>query len=198
MSHCENCARSYHIPVDRRAREFDVFDCEFCGERVFERKGWPRRALAAMRRSAAPLTLIALASLSTAAIGARAAIVSRFPEASSLYAAIGLPVNLRGLAIENLRASLVPGGDKSLLVVEGEIANLTTAEAATPDLAVTLRGPDGNPLYEWTAHAPKARLLPGERVPFRTRLASPPTGVADALVKFAAVGDKESRTGDGS
>ena len=40
----------------------------------------------------------------------------------------------------------------------------------------------------------KTRLGARERVPFRARLAAPPAGVRDVLVKFAAPGDKGSFT----
>ena len=53
---------------------------------------------------------------------------------------------------------------------------------------------DGRELYVWTARGPKPRLGAHERVPFRARLAAPPAGVRDVLVKFAAPGDKGSFT----
>ena len=48
----------------------------------------------------------------------------------------------------------------------------------------------GGEIYVWTAKAPKISLNARERVPFRARLAAPPAGVRDVLVKFDAPGDK--------
>jgi hypothetical protein len=47
------------------------------------------------------------------------------------------------------------------------------------------------------ARAPKARLGPNEQIAFRTRLAAPPDGINDVLVKFASAEDKLSPTKDG-
>ena len=63
-----------------------------------------------------------------------------------------------------------------------------------PNLRLALRGEDGREIYVWTARAPKISLSARERVPFRARLAAPPAGVRDVLVKFAAPGDKGAFT----
>jgi hypothetical protein len=80
------------------------------------------------------------------------------------------------------------------LLVTGEIANLRDRETAAPNLRLALRNEDGRELYVWTARAPKSRLGAHERVTFRARLAAPPAGVRDVLVKFVAPGDKGSFT----
>ena len=77
------------------------------------------------------------------AIGARESIVAAAPIAAGAYAAIGLPVNLRGLAIEDVRARVGDSGDKKILMVEGAIVNLREAETAAPDLRIALRAADG-------------------------------------------------------
>ena len=50
---------------------------------------------------------------------------------------------------------------------------------------------------EIAAAKPKDRLAAGERTPFVARLAAPPPGVVDALVKFVAPGDKDSLAPEG-
>src|SRR5208282_2808737 len=124
--------------------------------------------------AATALVFLALMLAATTAIAGRAAIVSAAPAAAAAYASLGMPVNLRGLAIEGVRA--------------------TIAETAVPNLRLTLRGEDQRELYVWTAREPKSRLGPRERVAFRARLAAPPAGVRDVLVKFGAPGDKASFT----
>ena len=53
---------------------------------------------------------------------------------------------------------------------------------------------DGRELYVWTARPPKTRLGTRERVSFRARLAAPPAGVREVLVKFAEPGNKGAFT----
>jgi hypothetical protein len=147
-------------------------------------------------RAAAPaLLLVGLVSASTMAIAARAAIVSVAPATAAAYALAGMPVNLRGLSIADVRATATHEPDsQGELLVTGEIANLRDRETPAPNLRLALRGEDGRELYVWTARAPKASLNARERVPFRARLAAPPAGVRDVLVKFAAPGNKGSFT----
>jgi hypothetical protein len=131
----------------------------------------------------------------TTAIAARAAIVSIAPPMAGVYALAGMPVNLRGLSIADVRVTTTQQPDSSgELLVTGEIANLRDREIAAPNLRLALRADDGRELYVWTARGPKPRLGAHERVPFRARLAAPPAGVRDVLVKFAAPGDKGSFT----
>jgi hypothetical protein len=131
----------------------------------------------------------------TAAIAARNAIVSFAPATAAAYAEVGMPVNLRGLEIEGVRATAEHQSEEGPeLLVTGEIVNLRDSETPAPDLRLALRGEDGRELYAWTARGPKSRLSPHERVAFRSRLAGPSPGVRDVLVKFAAPGDKASFT----
>jgi hypothetical protein len=147
-------------------------------------------------RAAAPaLLIVGLVIMGTTAIAARAAIVSIAPATAGAYALAGMPVNLRGLSIADVRVTATREADSpGELLVTGEIANLRDRETAAPNLRLALRGEDGRELYVWTARGPKTRFGAHERVTFRARLAAPPAGVRDVLVKFAAPGDKGSFT----
>ena len=101
------------------------------------------------------------------------------------------------IAIADVSARLGAGGDKSLLAIEGTLVNLRGSEIAAPRLRIALRAADGRELYVWTTRPPKNRLAAGERAPFVARLAASPPGVVDALVKFAAPGDKDSLAPEG-
>ncbi len=152
-----------------------------------------RRPWRARGATAPAFVLVGLVIVGTMAIAARAAIVSVAPATAAVYALARLPVNLLGLSIADVRvtATQEPEGPGELLVT-GEIANLRDRETPLPYLRLALRGEDGRELYVWTARGPKSRLGARERVPFRARLAAPPAGVRDVLVKFAAPGDKGS------
>ena len=72
--------------------------------------------------------------------------------------ASGMPVNLRGLSIADVRVTTTqqPEGPGELLVT-GEIANLRDGETPAPNLRLALRGEDGRELYVWTARGPKTQ-----------------------------------------
>jgi len=219
---CRTCSATYHIPDEILGDETCRFRCARCG-RSWDIQPRPtlagslapfrgaapaartaarrisrlRRLGARARRLAAPVACAAALAGAMAVVAARAAIVAAAPATGGLYAAIGLPVNPVGLAIADVSARLGTGGDKSLLTVEGALVNLRGKETAAPDLRIALRAADGRELYVWTTRPPKDRLAAGERTPFVARLAAPPPGVVDALVKFVAPGDKDSLAPEG-
>jgi hypothetical protein len=126
-----------------------------------------------------------------AAPGALALVIAAcarvLPIAAPAYAAIGLPVNLIGLELRNVRSRIVTEGARKVLTIDGEIANLRRESLRAPPVALTVRGENGQAKYAWTTQAPKARLEGGETIAFRARLASPPADGADVLVRFAKV-----------
>ena len=152
-----------------------------------------KKALSAATASA--LAFAAFMIAATATIASRNAIVSFAPATAAVYGGLGMPVNLRGLKIDGVRATTDQQSEESPeLLVTGEIVNLRDSATPVPDLRLALRAENGRELYVWTARGPKSRLGPHERVAFRSRLAAPSPGVCDVLVKFAAPGDKASFT----
>ena len=128
-------------------------------------------------------------SLAMAAIGARETVVRSMPAAAALYAAIHLPVNLRGIDIRDARSTLSFEAGRPVLTVEGTLVNLRKRDIDVPRLAVALRGPDGREIYGWTASASKARLGPGETLAFSSRLAAPPDNARETVLRFAGSND---------
>jgi predicted Zn finger-like uncharacterized protein len=219
---CRTCSASYHIPDEILGDGACQFRCARCGRSwelsarptlagalVADRDAaLPRPAFSPQRKAAphgrfaprigVPLAFAALLVGAMAAVAARETIVAALPATASLYSAIGLPVNLRGLAIADVSAHLGEGADKALLLVEGALVNLRSRETSAPDLRIALRGADGRELYVWTTRPPKDRLAVGERAHFVARLTAPPPGVVDALVKFVPPGDKLGPGPEGS
>jgi hypothetical protein len=132
------------------------------------------------------------------AIAARERVAAMVPFAAPAYAAIGLPVNERGLAIQDVSARLGEAGEKKYLMVEGWIVNLRDAQTQPPDLRISLRGSNGGELYVWTARAPRRRLERADRVRFEARLEAPPEGAKDAIVKFADARNNATPGAEGS
>ncbi len=173
-----------------------TFDHRFGANR--DQSFYQRTGAASWRPCGALAPAVVLAGLAVAtmtAVAARATIVSIAPATASVYASVGLPVNLLGLSIAKVHATIAQQTEgPGELVVSGEIENLRDAKMSLPNVRLTLRGEDGREMYVWTAKGPKTSLNAHERVAFRARLAAPPNGVCDVLVKFAEPGNKGAFT----
>jgi predicted Zn finger-like uncharacterized protein len=130
--------------------------------------------------SLALLICLALA----AAIWERGAVVRVAPATAALYAGIGLPVNLRGLEFRGVRSEVVGVGTDAVLVVEGEIANISGRDAAVPPIEIGLQAAEGQMLYRWSNDPPAQSLKEGDALSFRARLAAPPSEARKVLVRF--------------
>jgi|ERR1700677_1912319 hypothetical protein len=157
-----------------------------------------RKSAGAARRFFAPLAAVCLVAFSMTALVARERVVAMVPFIAPAYAAIGLPVNMRGLAIQDVHARSGEAGEKKYLLIEGWIVNLRAAQTTSPDLRIALRGSDGAELYVWTARAPRRRLERAERVRFAARLEAPPEAAKDAIVRFVDAGAKATPGAEGS
>ena len=155
-------------------------------ERVAER----RRIRAAARRSKSrrrlplPFVIVFLLFVSGALIGLRKDIVRHVPQMASFYSTIGLPVNLRGLVFHDVKISNETHDGVPVLVVEGVIASTVGIPVDVPRLRFALRNAAGAEVYSWTAQPAQPVLEPGDTMPFRTRLASPPADGQDLQVRF--------------
>jgi predicted Zn finger-like uncharacterized protein len=141
------------------------------------------------RRAAVAFVTLACFALPFLVVGSRARVVEALPETAKLYAGVGLPVNLRGLEFRGMKSELVAVGADIVLVVEGQVANITGRDATVPPIEISVRGAEGQMLYTWTDDPPRTTLGPNESTGFRARLASPPDGARHVLVHFAARSD---------
>lgn len=128
--------------------------------------------------------IVALALLDIFLVGWRTDIVRKLPQTASFYELTGLPVNLRGLAFENITASSVRDDGTPVLVVEGHVVNDTRKNVRVPEIRFVVRDAAAQEIYSWTASAARTSLPPGQAVTFRTRLASPPPGAHDLVLRF--------------
>ena len=131
-----------------------------------------------------PALIVALLLVIAGLILARTPIVRVAPQTASLFRAIGLPVNLRGLAFENVRTSGEVHDGVAVLIIEGTIANVTNKTVEVPRLRFAIRNRAGLEIYAWTSVTGRSILAPGETAAFRTRLASPPSEGRDVVVRF--------------
>lgn len=150
---------------------------------AWERKKAKRPRLV-LSRHAMPALIIVLGLILVCLIAGRQQIVRLLPQTASLYARIGLPVNLRGLAFENIKTTRDIEDGVPILIVEGEVVGTTGRHTEVPRLRFAVTDNTGKEIYAWTARPAKTLLPPGEVLPFRSRLASPPAEASGVTVRF--------------
>lgn len=128
--------------------------------------------------------ILALITINIGLIAWRAEIVRLLPQTASVYAAIGLEVNLRGLVFTELVTRKEMQDGVPMLVVEGVIKNARKHPTDVPRLRFTVRNATGHEIYSWTALPARNVMAPGTAMPFRSHLASPPPEAHAVLVRF--------------
>lgn len=131
-----------------------------------------------------PLVFVCACLVVAALIVLRTTIVAAAPDLAGLYAAIGLEVNLRGLAFTRIETLREVENGQPVLVVEGAITNTTRQSREVPAVRFALRDADTQELYAWAIEPRAAALAAGDSVRFRTRLAAPPERATDIQVRF--------------
>jgi predicted Zn finger-like uncharacterized protein len=137
-----------------------------------------------LRLPGLPVTLLALALLDAGLIGWRADIVRAAPQTASLYASIGLGVNLRGLVLADVTTEMKTNEGVQVLLVQGRIVSTAKRMVDVPRLRFAVRNGSGNEIYTWTVLPDRSLLAPGEALAFQSRLAAPPPETRDVLVRF--------------
>jgi predicted Zn finger-like uncharacterized protein len=138
--------------------------------------------------------ILALLVIDAILVGWRNDFVRVFPQTASFYAMLGLPVNLRGVILNDIATTTEQRDGVPILVVEGNVVNDTNRIVDVPRLKFVVRNSVNEEIYSWTAVPPRATLPPGDTVAFRSRLASPPPDGRDVLVRFVTRRDIISGT----
>jgi predicted Zn finger-like uncharacterized protein len=128
--------------------------------------------------------ILVLFAFNVALVLGRNDVVRYMPQTASLFAAMGLPVNLRNLKFENVRISKDTQDGVTTLIVEGTIVSTANKPAEVPRLRFAARNSSGQEVYTWTALASRSILGPGESLEFSSRPASPPADASDVMVRF--------------
>jgi predicted Zn finger-like uncharacterized protein len=137
-----------------------------------------------LRLPGLPTAMLALLLLDLGLIGWRADIVRAAPQAASLYATIGLPVNLRGLVLADITTETVTNDGVQVLLIQGRIVSTAKRTVDVPRLRFAVRNGSGNEIYTWTALPNRSLMAPGDTLAFQSRLASPPPETREVLVRF--------------
>lgn len=185
----------------RRAAEIDADISALAAERAASappdapppvpprrRRRWAVAGNPLAGRPSAAAGLLIVAGFAALGLGLwqREPIVRAMPQFAGLYARIGLPVNVRGLAFSAVESELVQDPQGRFLVVSGDVTNITRTVTKVPPITVTVRGEDGKVLYSWTTEPPRPTLQPAELMHFRARLASPPENGRSVQLRFGA------------
>jgi hypothetical protein len=129
---------------------------------------------------------IALVPLAFMLLG-RNEVVAWFPAAGPAYQRLGLAVEMPlGIEFRRLSSQQRQAGDRSMLVIASEIANVAGQARPVPPIRIGLLDADGREIDFALFDAPQAALDPGVAVPFEVELAAPPPQARDFSVSFAA------------
>lgn len=130
------------------------------------------------------MVILALLLVDAILVGWRKDMVRILPQTAPLYAAMGLPVNVRGLSFDQVVSGMEVHEGVPILVVEGNIVNDTGADVAVPRLRLEVRNAAKQEVYAWTVAPAQARLPAYQAASFHARLASPPPDGRDVLIRF--------------
>ncbi|HEY0835578.1 MAG TPA: zinc-ribbon domain-containing protein [Azospirillum sp.] len=126
-----------------------------------------------------------VAALVAAGYLGRARIVHLWPPAALLYEMAGLAVEPpgAGLQLQNVRSEQRLDNGVTLLVVEGQIINVSDAERIVPKVRAVSVGFDRKPVQSWTIDVSSPLLLPGEIATFHSTQRDP-GAVAEVMITF--------------
>jgi predicted Zn finger-like uncharacterized protein len=163
---------------------------EFDGSR--QQRSWfgkflkPRTPRRGAGRSAfgLPAACAAMGALAVALMVWRADMVRLLPQTAGFFRLVGLDVNLRGLAFKDVKVSTETVDGKPVLVIEGAIVGETRKPADLPRLRFSVRDAQGTEIYAWNTVLEQTVLQPGERMLFKSRLASPPAEGRNIDIRF--------------
>lgn len=131
-----------------------------------------------------PIACAAMGALVVCLVVWRTDVVRLMPQTAAFFNAIGLGVNLRGLAFEDVRISTELVDNKPVLIIEGNIIDVARKPVEIPRLRFLVRDAGGTEVYAWNAVLEQPVLKPGEKAWFKSRLASPPPEGREIAVRF--------------
>jgi predicted Zn finger-like uncharacterized protein len=116
---------------------------------------------------------------------ARDQIMAAWPASAKLYERLGLaaPSYDKVLVVRNGTSAYHVEDGKQVLVVQGEVVNVSSVLQQVPRLRATLRE-KGRDVQSWTFQAAQSRLLPSEAASFVTRLTDPSPGATELTITF--------------
>jgi len=152
----------------------------------FRRLFRPRIPFKGARRSFVnlPIACAAMGALAVALLVWRVDMVRLMPQTAGFYKMVGLDVNLRGVSFKDVKVSTETVDGKQVLVIEGAIVGDTRRSVDLPRLRFSVRDAQGAEIYAWNTVLEQSLVRPGERIQFKSRLASPPAEGRNIDIRF--------------
>jgi len=107
-----------------------------------------------------------------------------WPRTAGAYAAVGLPVNLVGLIIENQHAQPQLQDGHAALMITGSLRNIRDRPVIAPPLRISLLSSAGRSLAVRISDPGGARIPPGEARRFVINMLDPPVSATDVDIAF--------------
>ena len=149
----------------------------------------PKRALGRLAAAGGWLGLVAVTLvIGWSAVSYRQSVAAIWPKSATLYRALGLTVNTRGLVFEDVRYDRQSEDHQLVLAVAGKLVNVSGHAASVPPIRGVLTGADGHELCRWTFKTQQPTLGAGQSMRFLTRLSSPPAAARHLELSFAEAG----------
>lgn len=118
--------------------------------------------------------IVVLSGLSAGGYLYHVKIVAAWPPAGPLFEMIGLGSEKVSLAIENVNWIYKKENGKTVLLVTGEVINISQKSQSVPRLQLEILDDRNRRIFGWTAATIKSQLDSGHVTKFSTRLADPP------------------------
>lgn len=180
LAHDEQVDQDWNTAAQQEAPAPRAASGRLGGSRKFAFGSGPSRSF----RVSAPLAIAAMAALVVALVVWRNDVVRLLPQTATLFQHAGLGVNLRNLAFEDVRVSTEIVSGSKVFVIEGAIRPTSTKAVEVPRLRFVVQDARGTDIYAWNAVVDQTVIRPGEKVAFRSRLASPPPEAHSVVVRF--------------
>ncbi|HKR18799.1 MAG TPA: DUF3426 domain-containing protein [Stellaceae bacterium] len=130
--------------------------------------------------------LLVLAGVGWGAIFMRERVMALVPQTAKIYSLLSLapgqPQFGAGLEVRDVTPRRTNDNDQSVLVIDGEIVNLSSSPRRVPPLKATLRDANDQPLTSWTFSAGVSTLASGASTPFHTTYTQPVAEAAGVIV----------------
>jgi len=150
----------------------------------------PKRRASVARVLSIFVLLLAVFGAAGAAFFMKNEIMVWLPATQRLYAMVGMGPEVlgQGLQIVEPTPKKEIDGNDEILVVEGEIRNITEKPVEVPLMRGALLDAGGKELHSWTFTAAKSRIAPGEQARYRTEFRNPPTEAQSLDITFTRSG----------
>lgn len=191
---CGKCAHAWHqAPPPDMPRQVEPIPFPLETRPIPPGSNLPAFPPAPKRRGGAAgwaALVLVVAAVIVGALVARGRIMQAWPPSTRLYGAIGLAPNVpgQGLELRNVISKRTVENGVQMLVVEGQIANVSKEALTVPLMRGALRDAQQREVQQWTFTAKETKLLPGEVASFSTRFPNPVGEATGISIGFAAEG----------